>query len=91
MSSSGGTPLTPNPVKQPASILPSGDPPTGKLLAPCETVQSFSEFAQALFGMKAVDDLHGLRKLIFRDIPDRRSAVAEHDLMERLLEAAEQR
>jgi hypothetical protein len=45
-----------------------------------ETVQSFSEFAQVLFGMKAVDDLHGLRKLIFRDVPDPRSAVAEHHL-----------
>jgi hypothetical protein len=55
-----------------------------------ETVQSFSEFAQVLFGMKAVDDLHGLRKLIFRDIPDPRSAVAEHDLVERLLEATTQ-
>jgi hypothetical protein len=55
-----------------------------------ETVQSFSEFTQVLFGMKAVDDLHGLRKLILRDIPDPRSAVAEHDLMERLLEAATQ-
>ena len=50
------------------------------------TVQSFSEFAQVLFGMKAVDDLHGLRKLIFRDVPDPRSAVAEHDLTGRLIE-----
>ena len=55
-----------------------------------ETVQSLSEFAQVLFGMKAVDDLHGLRKLILGDVPDPRSAIAEHDLMERLLEAATQ-
>ena len=43
-----------------------------------------------LFGMKAVDDLHGLRKLIFGDVPDPRSAVAEHDLTGRLVEAAAQ-
>ncbi len=55
-----------------------------------EAVQSFSEFAQVLFSMKAVDDLHGLRKLIFRDIPDPRSAVAEHDLTGRLVEATTQ-
>src|ERR1700741_2537928 len=55
-----------------------------------ETVQSFSEFAQVLFGMKAVDDLPGLWKLIFRDVPDPRSAVAEHDLTGRLVEAATQ-
>lgn len=55
-----------------------------------ETVQSFSEFAQVLFGMKAVDDLYGLRKLIFRDVPDPGSAVAEHDLTERLVEATTQ-
>jgi hypothetical protein len=54
----------------------------------CGTVQSFSEFAQVLFGMKAVDDLHGLGKLICRDVPDPRSAIAEHDLAGRLLEAA---
>ena len=51
-----------------------------------ETVQSFSEFAQVLFGMKAVDDLYSHRKLIFRDVPDPRSTVAEHDLTERLVE-----
>jgi len=38
-----------------------------------ETVQSFSESAQALFGMIAVNDLDGLGKLIVGDVPNPKS------------------
>ena len=42
------------------------------------TVKSFSEIAQVLFGMKAVDDLGGLRKLLFGDVPDPSSPISEY-------------
>jgi hypothetical protein len=37
----------------------------------------FSEITQVLFGMKAVDDLEGFRKLICGDVPDPTSTVTE--------------
>jgi len=43
------------------------------------TVKSFSEIAQVLLGVKAVNDLGGIRKLIVGDIPDPGGAIPEHD------------
>jgi len=39
------------------------------------TVKSFSEIAQVLLGVKAVNDLGGIRKLIVGDIPDPGGAI----------------
>ena len=51
-------------------------------------VKSFPEIAQVLLGMETIDDLDGLGKLLFGDIPNPRSAITEHDLTWRLSEAA---
>jgi len=52
------------------------------------TIKSFSEIAQVLLGVKAVNDLGSIRKLIVGDVPNPNGSVPEHDPAWRLAEAA---
>jgi integrase len=53
-----------------------------------ETVQSFSEITQVLFGMIAVHNLGGIGKLILGKIPNPKGPISEHDSTWRMAEAA---
>jgi hypothetical protein len=51
-------------------------------------VNGFGDVTEVLFDMEAVDDLDGAQKHFLAQLPDPRSAVAEHDAPRGALEAA---
>ncbi len=56
-----------------------------------DTVEGFSEITQVLFGMIAVHDLGGIRKVILGDVPDPKRSIPEHDSPWRTAEAVSRR